>query len=157
MTVVRCQTQWVKWEENGGFPCGRYVHLLQFHAIVGEYTVRWPGHIQKYQKTDLSPDELVDSWKFDSQRPEFTWMEVCIKSGDTQETWTVEDSGKDGDSSMARTTGLVTYSCALAWSKNELFKSGVFAPEDLPNEVIESIIETMKSEGVSIDCQISVA
>lgn len=124
---------------------------------MGEYTVRWPGHIQKYQKTDLSPDELVDSWKFDSQRPEFTWMEVCIKSGDTQETWTVEDSGKDGDSSMARTTGLVTYSCALAWSQNELFKSGVFAPEDLPNDVIESIIETMKSEGVSIDCQISVA
>ena len=28
---------------------------------------------------------------------------------------------------------------------------GVFAPEDLPNEVIEIVIEVMRSEGVSIE------
>ncbi len=126
-------------------------------ANMGEYTVRWPGHIQKYQQTNLRPDELVESWKFNPQRPEFTWMEVRIEAGDTTEVWTVEDQGKDGDSSMARTTGLVTYSCALAWSKNDLFSSGVFAPEDLPTEVIESIIQTMKEEGVSIEIETSVA
>ena len=30
---------------------------------MGEYTVRWPGHIQKYQVSELNPDELVDAWK----------------------------------------------------------------------------------------------
>jgi hypothetical protein len=32
-----------------------------------------------------------------------------------------------------------------------MFDSGVFAPEDLPNEVIELVIEVMRSEGVSIE------
>ena len=119
---------------------------------MGEYTVRWPGHIQKYQNSDLSPEELVEAWKMDSSRSEFTWMEVRIVSGDNQEIWVVEDSGKDGDSSMARTTGLVTACCALAWiDRPEMLGPGVYAPEDLPDDVIESIIDTMRAEGVSIE------
>ena len=119
---------------------------------MGEYTVRWPGHIQKYQNSDLSPEDLVEAWKMDSSRNEFTWMEVRIVSGDNQEIWVVEDSGKDGDSSMARTTGLVTACCALAWiDRPEMLGPGVYAPEDLPDDVIESIIDTMRAEGVSIE------
>ena len=119
---------------------------------MGEYTVRWPGHIQKYQVSELNPDELVDAWKMDPSKPEFTWMEVFIKSGDNTQRWVVEDNGKESDSSMARTTGLVTASCVIAWlDRPNLFGSGVFAPEDLPNEVIELVIEVMRSEGVSIE------
>ena len=119
---------------------------------MGEYTVRWPGHIQKYQVSELDPDELVDAWKMDPSKPEFTWMEVYIKSGDNTQRWVVEDNGKESDSSMARTTGLVTASCVIAWlDRPNLFGSGVFAPEDLPNEVIELVIEVMRSEGVSIE------
>ena len=119
---------------------------------MGEYTVRWPGHIQKYQVSELDPDELVDAWKMDPSKPEFTWMEVFIKSGDNTQRWVVEDNGKESDSSMARTTGLVTASCVIAWlDRPNLFGSGVFAPEDLPNEVIELVIEVMRSEGVSIE------
>ena len=119
---------------------------------MGEYTVRWPGHIQKYQVSELNPDELVDAWKMDPSKPEFTWMEVYIKSGDNTQRWVVEDNGKESDSSMARTTGLVTASCVIAWlDRPNLFGSGVFAPEDLPNEVIELVIEVMRSEGVSIE------
>ena len=119
---------------------------------MGEYTVRWPGHIQKYQLSDLNPDELVDAWKMDSSKPEFTWMEVYIRSGENSQRWVVEDNGKESDSSMARTTGLVTASCVIAWlDRPDMFDSGVFAPEDLPNEVIELVIEVMRSEGVSIE------
>ena len=46
---------------------------------MGEYTVRWPGHIQKYQESELNPDELVEAWKMDPNKAEFTWMEVFIK------------------------------------------------------------------------------
>ena len=119
---------------------------------MGEYTVRWPGHIQRYQSTNLSPDELVDAWALDPQRSEFTWMEVSVSSGDENRTWIVEDLGKDGDSSMARTTGLVTACCVIAWiDRPDMFGSGVYAPEDLPDDVIQLVIEVMRAEGVSIE------
>ena len=120
-------------------------------SSMGEYTVRWPGHIQRYQTTELSPDELVDAWRLDPERPEFTWMEVRVEGNGQVRTWTVEDEGNDGDSSMARTTGLVTFACVVAWSQQELFNEGIHPPEDLPSEVIHNVIQTLKDEGVSIE------
>ena len=117
---------------------------------MGEYTVRWPGHIQRYQRTTLSPDELVDAWAFDPQRPEFTWMEVRVEAGEKTRVWTVEDSGKNGDSSMARTTGLVTFACVKAWSERTLFEQGVHPPEDLPDDGIHDVIKVLRNEGVAV-------
>ena len=120
-------------------------------SSMGEYTVRWPGHIQRYQTTELSPDELVDAWRLDPERPEFTWMEVRVEGNGQVRTWTVEDEGNDGDSSMARTTGLVTFACVVAWSQQELFSEGIHPPEDLPTEVIKTVIQTLEVEGVRIE------
>ena len=120
-------------------------------TAMGEYTVRWPGHIQRYQSTTLEPEELVEAWAFDKSRPEFTWLEVKIESGNKTKIWTVEDRGRDGDSSMARTTGLVTYACVMAWTKQELFQDGVHPPEALPASVIHDVIATLREEGVLID------
>ena len=120
-------------------------------TAMGEYTVRWPGHIQRYQSTTLEPEELVEAWAFDENRPEFTWLEVKIESGNKTKIWTVEDRGRDGDSSMARTTGLVTYACVMAWTKQELFQDGVHPPEALPVSVIHDVIATLREEGVLID------
>ena len=120
-------------------------------TAMGEYTVRWPGHIQRYQSTTLEPEELVEAWAFDQTRPEFTWLEVRIESGNKTKIWTVEDRGRDGDSSMARTTGLVTYACVMAWTKQELFQDGVHPPEALPVSVIHDVIATLREEGVLID------
>mgnify|MGYP001392884910 CR=1 FL=1 len=117
---------------------------------MGEYTVRWPGHIQRYQTSELNPDELVDAWRFDPERPEFTWMEVRVEAGTETRVWTVEDKGGDGDSSMARTTGLVTVACVMAWSQSDLFTTGIHPPEELPSEVIHGVIRTLKEHGVSI-------
>ena len=120
-------------------------------TAMGEYTVRWPGHIQRYQSTTLEPEELVEAWAFDENRPEFTWLEVKVESGNKTRIWTVEDQGRDGDSSMARTTGLVTYACVMAWTKQELFQDGVHPPEALPVSVIHDVIATLREEGVLID------
>ena len=117
---------------------------------MGEYTVRWPGHIQRYQSTNLDPDELVEAWRYDPNRPEFTWMEVAIEVEGKRLVWTVEDGGKDGDSSMARTTGLVTAACVMAWCATELFTEGIHPPEDLPTEVIHDVIQRLKEAGVSV-------
>ena len=80
-------------------------------------------------------------------------MEVQVQSGEITHTWTVEDRGKDGDSSMARTTGLVTFACVVAWTEYPLFNEGIHPPEDLPSKVIQNVIQTLKDEGVSIEFQ----
>jgi len=118
---------------------------------MGEYTVRWPGHIQRYQTTQQTPDELVDAWRFDPERPEFTWMEVRMISGKAARIWTVEDRGLGGDSSMARTTGLVTYACVKAWVQQDLFDGGVHPPENLPTETIHGVIDLLKANGIHIN------
>ena len=122
-----------------------------------EYTVRWPGHIQRYidqrNANVLDYEQLIKDWEFDLSRSEFTWMEVkvnCI-NGENM-TWTVYDQGKDGDSSMARTTGLVTVSCVKQWISNpDFIQVGVHPPESLPNEVIANVSQSLKDEGVEIN------
>ncbi|MAH98443.1 MAG: hypothetical protein CMA12_03710, partial [Euryarchaeota archaeon] len=90
---------------------------------LSEYTVRWPGHIQKYidQRNDDSLDinSLMDQWKYDPKIPEFTWMEImAVGKHGTTIKWTVEDHGAEDGHSMARSTGLVTICCIEEWVKN---------------------------------------
>jgi len=123
-----------------------------------EYTVRWPGHIQKWiaSKDSLTDDELIESWKFDHTRDEFTWMEIKVSYDEYQVIWEIVDKGLDGASSMSRTTGLVTIACAmdlLESSTNEFkwFESGVLAPENLGIKSIDKVIKYMRSEKVTIN------
>ena len=45
---------------------------------MGEYTVVGiESDIQRYQRTTLSPDELVDAWAFDPS-DDHTWMEATM-------------------------------------------------------------------------------
>ena len=63
-----------------------------------EYTVRWPGHIQKWQaeKDILSNEELIDAWKFDKNNQEFTWIEIKFCYDDYSIVWEISDNGKNG-------------------------------------------------------------
>ncbi|HII57701.1 MAG TPA: hypothetical protein HA328_02010 [Candidatus Poseidoniaceae archaeon] len=122
-----------------------------------EYTVRWPGHIAKWVELagELTEEELLNAWKFDKQRDEFTWMEIAVHYVEKTVTWIISDTGKDGFSSMARSTGLVTIACFLELfnkpnKQSALSHSGVFSPEDLDTEHINRIIDFVKTNGVSI-------
>ena len=122
-----------------------------------EYTVRWPGHITKWIELagELTEDELLDAWKFDKQRDEFTWMEIAMHYAEKSVTWIVSDTGNDGFSSMARSTGLVTIACFIELMnqsnhQSTLSSSGIYSPEDLDTEAINRIIEFVKSNGVFI-------
>ena len=122
-----------------------------------EYTVRWPGHILRYiderDANVLDHEQLIEDWKFDKTRNEFTWMEVKVdcRNGERM-VWTVFDQGRDGDSSMARTTGLVTASCVKQWiSDPELIQVGVHPPESLPDYVIANVSQSLKDEGIEIN------
>ena len=122
-----------------------------------EYTVRWPGHIDKWIELagELTEDELLEAWKFDKQRDEFTWMEIAIHYVDQTVSWIISDTGKDGFSSMARSTGLVTVGCFIELmnksnNQSTLSQSGVLSPEDLDSKSINRIIEFVTRNGVSV-------
>ncbi len=123
---------------------------------MSEYTVRWPGHIQKFiderNAGTLDEDELLREWWFNPKTPEFTWLEVVAAShdGDVMR-WEVSDYGGDDGSSMARTTGLVTVGCIEAWLNDpEMLPPGVHAPESLSPRVVSGIVDMMKVNRVEI-------
>ena len=123
---------------------------------MSEYTVRWPGHIQKFidhrDSGGLDEFQLIEEWRYDPKVPEFTWLRVLAEGsdGETME-WTVQDYGGDDGHSMARTTGLVTAICTEAWIEDsKMLPPGVHAPEVLSDEVLSRVIREMVSHGVEI-------
>ena len=117
-----------------------------------EYTVRWPGHIEKYISGDYSEEELIKAWKFDPKRPEFTWLAVTATKGDEIQSWNVIDEGLEGWSSMARTTGLVTVEVAEILAEGLVKEFGVFPPEYLGDDelLLDRIVNKMQDLGVRI-------
>ncbi|HJM55542.1 MAG TPA: saccharopine dehydrogenase C-terminal domain-containing protein [Poseidonia sp.] len=123
---------------------------------MSEYTVRWPGHIQRYiDQRDtgvIDIEALLDSWAFDKDRDEFTWMEVKAENETHRHIWTVQDKGSDEDSSMARTTGLVTIATVLTMCEHEnILSPGVYSPEQLPQPFLDQALSLMVKAGVSIE------
>lgn len=124
---------------------------------LSEYTVRWPGHIQKFiderESGELDVQRLTSEWQYDEKMPEFTWMEVSAEGLDgTKMTWRVQDHGGDDGHSMARATGLVTVCCVEEWlNDSNMLPPGVHPPEALSSEVVGRIISRMIQEGVEIE------
>lgn len=124
---------------------------------LSEYTVRWPGHIQRFiderESGELDVRNLTNEWQYNEKIPEFTWMEVTAEGHDGRKmTWRVQDHGGDDGHSMARATGLVTICCVEEWLKNpNMLPPGVHPPEALPHEVIGGIVARMIREGVEIE------
>ena len=118
-----------------------------------EYTVRWPGHIDKYLSGEDSEEELIEAWKFDSKRPEFTWLAVEVSNSDVLHRWDVIDKGLDGWSSMARTTGLVTVEVAEMLADGTITENGVMPPERLgmDSNLMDRLLNCMKDAGVQIE------
>ena len=129
---------------------------------MSEYTLRWPGHIEKFielQKKGLLKDDnraktisnLVESWKFDNNKDEFTLLDVSISSKNGEKRWIVYDTGTKDASSMARTTGLVTLGF-VDEMLNKTIPAGVFAPEELHkiDGLTQRITHKLKNENVKI-------
>ncbi|MGB1366226.1 MAG: saccharopine dehydrogenase family protein [Candidatus Poseidoniaceae archaeon] len=123
---------------------------------MAEYTVRWPQHVDRWlAEGDSTPEnELLTAWKFDANRPEFTWMKVRCQAQESIKEWTVVDYGKDGNGSMARTTGLVTYALAsLFATKGPEYcglQNGIYSPELLNESTLKFILDVFKEHGVSV-------
>ena len=117
-----------------------------------EYTVRWPGHIERYLTGNDTEADLIEAWRFDSNRAEFTWLSVMVAKGKDTRKWDVIDEGLDGWSSMARTTGLVTVEVAEMLADDTICENGVMPPERLGQDIdlLNRLLESMKQAGVQI-------
>ena len=117
-----------------------------------EYTVRWPGHIDRYLSGDDTEEELIAAWKFDFDRPEFTWLAVEIDTNNGTERWDIIDEGSAQWSSMARTTGLVTVEVAEMLADGTISEPGVMPPEHLGRDpmLLHRLVDAMQKEGVRI-------
>ncbi|RAH15714.1 MAG: hypothetical protein CMB56_002560 [Methanobacteriota archaeon] len=127
-----------------------------------EYTLRWPGHIEKFLdlKTHNKLDglernntieDLIKSWEFDKNKEEFTLLEVDIISKGIRNRWIIFDEGTKENSSMARTTGLVTLGFVDEILSGEI-QPGVHAPENLISQqgLFTRISSKLSENGVEI-------
>ena len=123
---------------------------------LSEYTVRWPGHIQKFidkrETNKLNYEKLLEEWKYKPEISEFTWLEVVAYGGDGRKIrWVVSDEGGTDGHSMARCTGLVTVFCVEEWLANpSILEVGIHPPENLDSKLIERIVTKLKEENISI-------
>ena len=107
-----------------------------------EFTVRWPGHIDRYlqdvEAGELDEGDLLEAWRWDPARQDFTWMDVEAESRSGESSRWVFDMGVlFGCSSMTIATGTVTLFVARALLDDSLhIDTGVYAPEDLPGEFL---------------------
>lgn len=115
-----------------------------------ESTVRWPGHIDMYidKREELSEEELVKAWSWDTSRSEFTWMEVYAE-GKGNTTWILDDSGDEKGSSMARTTGAITCAVVKFLLKNQGI-NGVHPPENFGHELLEICLQEYSKNKIKI-------
>lgn len=123
-----------------------------------EYTLRWPGHIERFialrDEGALEGDnrkktlqDLYQQWIFDPQRPEITLLSVVVESQNLIWRGRLFDDGGGGWSSMARTTGLVTLAAVEA-IMSDLIPSGVCAPEQVWQELLPLAEKRLASAGV---------
>ena len=123
---------------------------------MAEYTVRWPQHIDRWlSEGENTPEEdLLAAWSFDRNRPEFTWMKVRCQASDKVREWTIVDYGHDGDGSMARTTGLVTYALASLFASKGPehcgLGPGIHSPELVNETTLEYVLKVFKESGVKV-------
>ena len=123
---------------------------------MAEYTVRWPQHIDRWMEEGHSTpeEELLKAWKYNSNREEFTWMKVACENKADSMQWIVTDYGKDGDGSMARTTGLVTYALASRFATLGTeacgLTPGVHPPENVNEETLQAVLNIFENQDVKV-------
>ena len=123
---------------------------------MAEYTVRWPQHVDRWlsEGEDTPEEELLEAWTFDTNRPEFTWMKVRCQAKNEVRQWTIVDYGHEGDGSMARTTGLVTYALASLFATNGPehcgLGPGIHSPELVNETTLEFALNVFQKHGISV-------
>jgi saccharopine dehydrogenase-like NADP-dependent oxidoreductase len=140
------------------------LYTMNHISNMKEKTLRYPGHIklvQEYLKDGRfepknikkTSKELFQAWKLKKDEPEFTLLDIIIKSPDKVIKYHLYDEfdSINKNSSMARTTGY-TATASIHLILNNLFnKKGVFPPEIVgeKQECFEFIVSYLKDRKVN--------
>ncbi|DAC48254.1 MAG TPA: hypothetical protein HA340_07430 [Candidatus Thalassarchaeaceae archaeon] len=124
---------------------------------LSEYTVRWPGHIDKFlqlrAKGEIDEAALVEAWKYRVERTEFTYMDITIEKQDGGKTiWTFDIPGIDVDAgrlwpSMAVATGIPFIVGCEALLDGRI--TGIQSPDEYYSD-LDEIVQRLKDAGAII-------
>jgi len=110
-----------------------------------EKTLRWPGHIDRIkllQEMNMLDANILNC----GYQDDVVTMRVEVDN----KCWAMTAFGENGKSAMARTTASpAAYAAARLVCSN--LKPGVYAPEDLPQEMINGILGDLRKEGIKIN------
>jgi len=124
---------------------------------LSEYTVRWPGHIDKFLKLrecgHIDELALVEEWRYEASRIEFTYMDITIEKTDGSKIiWTFDIPGIDADAgrlwpSMAVATGIPFLVGCEAMLNGKII--GIQSPDQYFSD-INKIVKRLKDAGAII-------
>jgi lysine 6-dehydrogenase len=124
---------------------------------LSEYTVRWPGHIEKFldlqNSGELDEQSLVQEWAYTPTRSEFTYMDITItpNSGPVVR-WQFDIPGVDESldrlwPSMAVATGIPFLVACEALLDGRI--EGIQSPDNYHSD-LDEIISRLKAAGAEI-------
>ncbi|MEM4932549.1 MAG: saccharopine dehydrogenase C-terminal domain-containing protein [Desulfurococcaceae archaeon] len=128
-----------------------------------EYTLRWPGHLEKMKtlwelgfldKENLAKTLEVILPKMVHKDVDISVMEVKGKSGNVEIVYTVYDEARNGDLSIARTTGYTAISITRLLAMNKL-NPGLVPPETLGIDpwAFNYILNEIRSTGIIVNTE----
>ncbi|MBO58341.1 MAG: hypothetical protein CMA77_05035 [Euryarchaeota archaeon] len=126
------------------------------HSL-SEYTIRWPGHIDKFIKLSemgqIDEQSLVEEWGYRVDRIEFTYMDITIEKMDGSKIiWTFDIPGIDVERgrfwpSMAVATGIPFLVGCEALLNGEII--GIKSPDEYYSD-IDKIVKRLEEAGSTI-------
>jgi hypothetical protein len=124
---------------------------------LSEYTVRWPGHIEKFldlrNSGELDEQSLVQEWAYTPTRSEFTYMDITITPNNGPVVrWEFDIPGVDESldrlwPSMAVATGIPFLVACEALLDDRI--EGIQSPDNYHSD-LEEIITRLKVAGAEI-------
>ena len=145
---------------SGGTPfCSEITTIFDTPGAIpqSEYTVRWPGHIEKFldlqNSGELDEQSLVQQWAYTPTRSEFTYMDITITpdSGSVVR-WEFDIPGVDESldrlwPSMAVATGIPFLVACEALLDDRI--EGIQSPDNYHSD-LDEIITRLKTAGAEI-------
>jgi len=126
-----------------------------------EYTVRWPGHIErmkllrelgffKKEFINFTVKVLLPALQYES--PDMCVLEVYGKAGNKAIRYYVYDEEREGFSATTRLTGSMAAYIVRLMAKGKIEEPGVTPPEYLGmrSEILEYVLRELKAKGVII-------
>ncbi len=124
---------------------------------LSEYTVRWPGHIEKFlelrESGALNEQELVQQWAYTTDRSEFTYMDITITQNNGPVVrWEfyipgIDESENRDWPSMAVATGIPFLVACEALLGGRI--QGIQSPDNYYSD-LDEIVSRLRSTGAEI-------